>query len=73
MSLFARLQDALLPRPAEGCAPCQHFCTDPARLELQMPGLASLSSAHASVRAGDGLCLAHQRLINGRRRCEEYA
>ncbi len=75
MSLLAALRDALpgQDEALQSCVPCAHFCDDPARLEAALPGLAALSSGHASVRGRDGLCLLHQRLINGRRRCEAFA
>lgn len=72
MSLFSQIRDALLPRSSEGCASCLHFCTEAGRIEAHLPGLSSLSSAHASVRGEDGLCLSHNRIINGRRRCGTY-
>ena len=34
-----------------------------------MPGLAALSSAHGASRAGDGLCLVHDRLLRSSARC----
>ena len=71
--LMRQLRVALAPVPVEGCGPCRHFCTDPGRLEAEIPGLATLSSAHAAVRANDGLCLAYSRLINGRKRCGAFA
>jgi len=74
MSLWRALRDrARRPdRHAGSCAGCAHFCTDPVRIEANLPGLAALSSAHASVRARDGLCLAQDRIINGRRRCAAF-
>ena len=57
----------------EGCQGCAHFLTDPALIEAALPGLAILSSAHASVRGQDGLCVLHDRLIDGRRRCASFA
>ena len=56
----------------ESCFSCTHFCDDPEQIEAQLPGLAILSSGHASVRAQDGLCQWHDRVINGRRRCEGF-
>jgi hypothetical protein len=56
----------------ETCFPCKHFCSDPVRIESALPGLSILSSAHASVTADDGLCLRHDLLINGRRRCPAF-
>ena len=46
---------------APSCATCRHFRNDAAYLEQQMPGIASLSSATASVRSDDGLCAYHDR------------
>jgi hypothetical protein len=66
----------LLPARASaeaGCFSCTSFCDDPARIERELPGLAVLSSAHASVRAQDGLCLRHHLLTHGRGHCEAYA
>ncbi len=57
----------------ESCFGCAHFCDDPARIEAALPGLAALSSAHAYVRAQDGLCLAFDHVINGRRRCAAFS
>ena len=75
MSLLAAIVTAISSRneAQETCFSCAHFCDDPARVEAEMPGLAILSSGHASVRAQDGLCLAHQLVINGRRRCGDFA
>jgi len=64
MGLFARTQP---------CAGCAHFCTDPRAIEAAIGGLAVLSSADAAVRGRDGLCRHHDRLTNGRRRCEAYS
>lgn len=54
------------------CRGCSQFCDDPAAVERALPGLAALSSAHASVRAGDGLCLLHDVVTNGVRGCPEF-
>jgi len=70
MSLLVSLS-GLFAR-GEDCRPCDHFCTDPRRIEAELPGLSALSSAHGSVRARDGLCVWHQRIINGRRRCAQF-
>jgi hypothetical protein len=37
-----------------------------------MPGLASLSSAYAAVRADDGLCAIHERYIAAARVCDRH-
>ena len=57
---------------ARSCAGCIHFCRDRRGLEAELPGLSALSSAHASVRADDGLCRLHQSLTNGRRACAAF-
>jgi hypothetical protein len=56
----------------EGCRGCRHFRSDPAWLEAALPGLTILSSGHASVRDGDGLCLYHDCLTDGKRRCAGF-
>jgi hypothetical protein len=43
------------------CRTCRHFDQRAPVLEFMLPGLAALSSAYASVRAGDGLCKLHER------------
>jgi hypothetical protein len=60
-------------RRAGGCQGCRHFANDPAVIEAALPGLAILSSAHASVRGGDGLCAHHGRLVDGSMRCALFA
>ncbi len=60
-------------RQRETCFSCIYFCDDPTMLEQALPGLAVLSSGSASVRAQDGLCLRHDLLINGRRRCTDFS
>jgi len=55
------------------CLACAHFCDDPVRIEAELPGLAILSSAHASARSSDGLCLRRSVIANARGRCEDFA
>jgi len=75
MSVWTTLRHALGVRSdqQEGCGPCVHFCQDPAKFEEALPGLTALSSGTASVRAQDGLCLRHERIINGRKRCAAFS
>jgi len=54
------------------CGACAHFRNDPAYLESAFAGLSSLSSAWASVRAEDGLCLRHERYLGARSWCEDF-
>jgi hypothetical protein len=60
------------PDCGQGCAGCARFRNDPVSIEAALPGINSFSSAHASVRADDGLCTLHGLLINGRRGCADY-
>jgi hypothetical protein len=55
------------------CFSCRHFCDDPVAVERALPGLAVLSSAHASVRGRDGLCLVHDVVTNGARGCAQFS
>jgi hypothetical protein len=54
------------------CARCRHFERAPERLEAELPGLASLSSAHAAVRADDGLCAVHDRYVASYASCDAF-
>jgi hypothetical protein len=45
------------------CADCRHFNGRPADIEAALPGLSSLSSAYAAVRAEDGICAVHERYV----------
>jgi len=55
------------------CQSCAHFRDDPDYLEAALPGLASLSSARAAVRASDGLCLCHDRFVSAHSACADFA
>jgi hypothetical protein len=55
------------------CATCTHFCNEPAYLEKAMPGMASMSPAHALVRTEDGICSRHDRYLSARSSCTDYA
>jgi hypothetical protein len=63
----------LLSSPEPGCRPCRHFADDAWQVEAALPGLSALASAHASTWDAGGLCLHHDRLTNGRRRCPAFA
>ena len=58
--------------PARQCGACGYFRNDPAYLEAAIPGLSSLSSATASVRGEDGLCLRHDRYLGARAVCADF-
>jgi len=55
------------------CLGCRHFNHAPVALEAALPGLSSLSSAYAAVRADDGICAIHDRYVAGSSVCAQYA
>lgn len=57
---------------SRSCFQCVHFDNEPERIELTLPGLASLSSAHACVRSLDGLCILHDRIRSARFGCDDF-
>jgi hypothetical protein len=54
-------------------ASCRYFNNDPDRLELEIKGLTTLSSARASVRADDGICARHDRLTSRCSWCRNHS
>jgi hypothetical protein len=57
---------------ATSCLDCSQFNAAPLDIEAALPGLASLSSAYASVRANDGLCALHERYVAASSVCTQY-
>jgi hypothetical protein len=55
------------------CLRCKHFEHAPAQIEAALPGLASLSSAYAAVRADDGICAVHERYVAASSVCAAFA
>jgi hypothetical protein len=55
------------------CRDCGYFQGGAAEIEAALPGLASLSSAYAAVRADDGLCGIHDRYVAGSSGCAQFA
>jgi hypothetical protein len=55
------------------CLDCRCFSNSAPLLEAAMPGLSSLSSAHAAVRSDDGLCARHERYVAASSVCDAYA
>ena len=55
------------------CGDCVHFENDPARIEAMIPGLTTMGSARASVRADDGICGVHDRIVTPRDGCGQFA
>jgi hypothetical protein len=54
------------------CAQCISFETDALVIEAEIPGLRVLSSGFASVRASDGLCRLHERLLSAASHCAQF-
>jgi len=54
------------------CRNCVHFRNDPAFLERTIKGLNVMSSAWASVRSDDGLCLKHDRFTQSCGTCPNF-
>jgi hypothetical protein len=57
------VRPAALEPKVPSCRECRHFQNDAAALEAALPGLKSLGSAHAAVRAHDGMCSFHGRYV----------
>jgi hypothetical protein len=55
------------------CADCTHFINEPARIEALIPGLTSMGSARASVRADDGICAVHDLMVSARDSCGRFS
>ena len=55
------------------CSRCNSFRGDAKELELLLPGLTSLSSAYASVRSDDGICVRHDRFVGARSYCADFS
>lgn len=63
---------AAAPHPGR-CVDCAHFRNDAAALEHAFPGLGSMGSAGADVRAYDGLCARHGIYLGASEGCAEFA
>jgi hypothetical protein len=57
----------------DSCADCRHFNGRPLDIEAALPGLSSLSSAYAAVRADDGICAFHERYVAASSVCAGFA
>jgi hypothetical protein len=73
VEVTARCGDAARTAAAEqSCGSCRYFCESPHEIESQMPGIRSLGSAWASVRASDGICRRHDRYLGATSHCDDY-
>ncbi len=77
-SLWAAVAGALRNDPspcvvtAPRCSSCLHFRGDALFVESQTPGLQTLSSGFAAVRAGDGICSVHLRYLSANAICDRF-
>jgi hypothetical protein len=60
------------PVVEESCGSCRYFCQAPHEIESQLPGIRSLGSGYASVRAADGICRRHDRYLGASSHCPDY-
>lgn len=67
-----RLRKLFRQHGGRDCGGCQHFETNPHRIERMLPNLSVLGSAHASVAAGDGICVLHDTYQSDRFGCEHW-
>lgn len=58
---------------ASSCLGCRHFSHAPRDIEAALPGLSTLSSGYAAVRASDGLCAVHDRYVAAPSVCDSFA
>jgi hypothetical protein len=65
--------DGSMAAHAAACGNCRHFFNASPAIESALPGLSSLSSAYASVRADDGVCSLHDRYIAAESLCASHA
>jgi hypothetical protein len=65
--------DAASTAADAACRNCRHFFNASPAIESALPGLSSLSSAYASVRADDGVCSLHDRYIAAESLCASHA
>jgi hypothetical protein len=54
------------------CGRCAYFRNERAYLEAAMPGLSSMGSGDASVRADDGICERHDIYLSARACCADF-
>jgi hypothetical protein len=54
------------------CLQCKHFRNSPEDLEAAYGGLKVLSSAYASVRSEDGICLLSDRILSACQCCRLF-
>ena len=61
-----------MPGDRPRCLNCRQFRNGPRYLESVFKGMNILSSAYASVRSNDGICLLHDLYLSAEARCEDH-
>jgi hypothetical protein len=67
------MKEAKLAEVRAFCGTCALFQNNPVVLEKIWPGLASMSSGFASVRANDGVCSRHDLYLSDKDSCPDHA
>jgi hypothetical protein len=62
-----------MEKQTQTCLYCRHFRNSPRYLEAVYKGLSSLSSAYASVRKDDGICLERDLYLSASASCEHFS
>jgi hypothetical protein len=62
----------MTPAHLASCGNCRYFNARPSAIEAALPGLSSLSSAYAAVRADDGICAVHDRYLAASSVCAQH-
>jgi hypothetical protein len=62
----------MIPKSERHCINCAHFRNSPEYLESVYKGLTSLSSAYASVRKDDGICLLRDLYLSADECCDAF-
>jgi hypothetical protein len=60
------------PGATGSCRDCGFFEGGPLAIEQSLPLIGSLSSAHGSSRADDGLCAHHDRFVRASASCADW-
>ncbi|MGA2189185.1 MAG: hypothetical protein ABSH33_11660 [Steroidobacteraceae bacterium] len=63
----------MMASDSQRCRSCVHFNGSAGEIERAFPGLLSLGSAHASVRALDGLCMLLGRYVSACSVCARHS
>jgi hypothetical protein len=71
--IFATWRAAVtIPAPPGRCGACRQFANDGTSLETAFPGLVTMGSGFASVRANDGVCKLRGIYLSDRAGCMRF-